>query len=271
VGVRFRLSVVLLVALAAVPGSYLSAASADSFDTACRVGSVSFTVNGTPMSLMSVRRGDHVVVTFEVPDGCTNRMTFASFVAPTPTFDGSRLSQQAIFSRQTGVFGAGWHQMAVDVFPFPGSSIPDCDAVPRPVPLVSKRRDNHAVVTFAARVPSIDQSGSSEPPCDGGHSSHGKPCAGCVGHADDKNPPGQFPNDPNAGYECDRNQGIGQGNPAHSPCEDFQVDLSYRPQPGDAGSLHAHEAGLIAAVFCARAEAVCYTTDQTGTAAVHGV
>ena len=49
----------------------------------------------------------------------------------------------------------------------------------------------------------------------------GKPCAGCVGKADNKNPRGQYPNgsDRNAGYECDRNQGVGQGNPAHTGCE----------------------------------------------------
>ncbi|HMG26659.1 MAG TPA: hypothetical protein VKH36_07570 [Acidimicrobiia bacterium] len=48
----------------------------------------------------------------------------------------------------------------------------------------------------------------------------GQPCAACVGKADNKNPPGQFPNggDPNAGYECDRNNGIGQTNPAHTGC-----------------------------------------------------
>jgi hypothetical protein len=48
----------------------------------------------------------------------------------------------------------------------------------------------------------------------------GKPCAGCVGKADNKNPPGQQPNgsDHNAGYECDRNNGIGKSNPAHTGC-----------------------------------------------------
>src|SRR3954469_17365267 len=48
----------------------------------------------------------------------------------------------------------------------------------------------------------------------------GKPCAGCVGNADDKNPKGQMPNgsDANAGYECDRNHGIGRTNPAHTGC-----------------------------------------------------
>lgn len=50
--------------------------------------------------------------------------------------------------------------------------------------------------------------------------STGKPCAGCVGKADNKNPQGQFPNasDANNGYECDGNQGIAKGNPAHTSC-----------------------------------------------------
>ena len=48
----------------------------------------------------------------------------------------------------------------------------------------------------------------------------GQPCAGCVGRADNKNPQGQAPNggDPNNGYECDGNNGIGQTNPAHTSC-----------------------------------------------------
>jgi hypothetical protein len=48
----------------------------------------------------------------------------------------------------------------------------------------------------------------------------GKPCAGCVGKADNKNPKGQYPNgtDHNNGYECDGNNGIGKTNPAHTGC-----------------------------------------------------
>src|SRR4051795_11708833 len=54
----------------------------------------------------------------------------------------------------------------------------------------------------------------------GGGLATGKPCAGCVGKADNKNPKGQMPNgsDLNAGYECDRNHGIGRTNPAHTGC-----------------------------------------------------
>jgi LPXTG-motif cell wall-anchored protein len=51
----------------------------------------------------------------------------------------------------------------------------------------------------------------------------GKPCAGCVGKADNKNPKGQMPNgsDHNNGYECDGNNGIGKTNPAHTGCKGY--------------------------------------------------
>jgi hypothetical protein len=67
-----------------------------------------------------------------------------------------------------------------------------------------------------------DPSGVGEPSGNGrSESNNGKrPCAGCVGKADDKNPPGQLPggSDRNRGYECDQNQGVGKTNPAHSGC-----------------------------------------------------
>jgi len=55
----------------------------------------------------------------------------------------------------------------------------------------------------------------------GGGKAVGKPCAGCVGKADNKNPKGQLPGpqDRNNGYECDGNKGIAKGNPAHTGCE----------------------------------------------------
>jgi hypothetical protein len=66
---------------------------------------------------------------------------------------------------------------------------------------------------------------------------NGKPCAGCVGSADNKNPPGQEKQDPlgtfpNNGYECDNNQGIGQSNPAHTGCVSPTVSPSANPSPG---------------------------------------
>jgi hypothetical protein len=49
--------------------------------------------------------------------------------------------------------------------------------------------------------------------------STGRPLAGSVGNADNKNPHGQYPNaatDGNNGYECDGNHGIARTNPAHT-------------------------------------------------------
>jgi LPXTG-motif cell wall-anchored protein len=50
----------------------------------------------------------------------------------------------------------------------------------------------------------------------------GRPGAGTVGKADNKNPRGQEPgpSDSNNGYECDGNEGIAKGNPAHTGCTD---------------------------------------------------
>lgn len=55
----------------------------------------------------------------------------------------------------------------------------------------------------------------------GGGEAVGKPCAGCVGKADNKNPQGQLPggSDANKGYECDANHGVGRSNPAHTACK----------------------------------------------------
>jgi hypothetical protein len=44
----------------------------------------------------------------------------------------------------------------------------------------------------------------------------GRPDAGSVGKADQKNPPGQVNNDTDNGYECDENSGIAKTNPAHT-------------------------------------------------------
>ncbi|MDP8930229.1 MAG: hypothetical protein M3O70_17090 [Actinomycetota bacterium] len=62
----------------------------------------------------------------------------------------------------------------------------------------------------------------------------GKPCAGCVGKADNKNPPGQMPggSDPNAGYECDTNKGVGKSNPAHTSCKEQPTTPPETTPPG---------------------------------------
>lgn len=66
----------------------------------------------------------------------------------------------------------------------------------------------------------------------GGGKAKGKPCAGCVGKADNKNPKGQYPDgsDHNKGYECDGNHGIGRSNPAHTGC---RMESGSQPSGGD--------------------------------------
>ena len=63
----------------------------------------------------------------------------------------------------------------------------------------------------------------------------GKPCAGCVGKADNKNPQGQNPDgsDHNNGYECDGNNGIGKGNPAHTACPEGETTPPDEPGTPD--------------------------------------
>lgn len=72
----------------------------------------------------------------------------------------------------------------------------------------------------------------------------GEPDAGTVGNADDKNPPGQYPNgggshyagDQNNGYECDGNHGIALSNPAHTGCQDTTVVSGGGDDNGSGGS-----------------------------------
>jgi hypothetical protein len=56
-----------------------------------------------------------------------------------------------------------------------------------------------------------------------------QPCAGCVGNADNQNPPGQYRDgsDHNNGYECDGNNGVAKGNPAHSGCDETTTTVPH--------------------------------------------
>ena len=73
---------------------------------------------------------------------------------------------------------------------------------------------------FALPSPAWAGAVSAHPSQNGGGVAVGKPCDGCVGKADNKAPAGQVldGSDPNAGYECDTNKGVGPGNPAHTGC-----------------------------------------------------
>jgi hypothetical protein len=272
-----------LIAVPLLAGLLLSGSSASgSADYAhnCRLASLAFEVNGTVMPLAAARRGDHVVASFTVPKGCLNRMTFVSFVAPNPRFDGSRLREQVQFARDSGVFGPGPHSLAIDVYGFPSSTLDDCGAAPRPKAVVGRTGDRGAVVVFE-HVDEVDgvTAGSAAGGACGSDpasvavvygSANGQPCAGCVGNADDTHPPGQDPGgaDGNAGHECDRNHGVGDGNPAHGGCHNFQIDLSFVSFESGETAVPSHE--IVAATFCVRDAKVCYATDRSDTQAVVG-
>ncbi|MCU1456527.1 MAG: hypothetical protein JWL73_619 [Actinomycetia bacterium] len=168
----------------------------------------------TSSTLNGARSGDSIVVSFNVAPGCTAQLGFASYRSPNASYN----TQQTAFSSSTGTFTEGTHTLSI-VAP-PTTVGPNC---PNP---------NDSTPNFSGN--GANQSGAYNSTCDGSASQNGngngnsnKPCAGCVGNADNKNPPGQAPNglDHNAGYECDRNQGVGQSNPAHSGCTQFQLDF----------------------------------------------
>jgi hypothetical protein len=105
----------------------------------------------------------------------------------------------------------------------------------------------------------------------------GKPCAGCVGKADNKNPSGQAPNGPvdhNNGYECDGNNGIGQTNPAHTGCTAMASSAPTATQSVAAGhgqsASHGSSGSAGSTAACARlvAEAAvpCAPTSGAGVA-----
>jgi hypothetical protein len=254
----------------------------------CGLDSIAFEVNGVAAPLLAAEGGDEVTVSFRVPAGCAHRLTFASFIAPVPAFDGSRLDDQALFSREQGTYGPGRHSMTVEVFEFPRVAPATCRAAR--VQAQAQQQALHQAVRkamaadadYRERVieevrekrssgerpnPTGPYVGSCEALGTNGAPAAGKPCDGCVGNTKANVPPGQvvLGTDANAGYRCDRNPGIGDGNPAHGGCPNFQLDFAYSADqgPGD-------QPRLIAAVFCTRTVAQCYVTDRTGSNAVVG-
>lgn len=78
-----------------------------------------------------------------------------------------------------------------------------------------------SLATAASADSANDNCGSYCPTLDMGVQGNGNaPVDGTVGNADSMNPQGQAPDgtDPNNGYECDNQTGVGNGNPAHTAC-----------------------------------------------------
>lgn len=165
---------------------------------------VSITIDGLPQGVSCVDVG------------------LATYRAKTSTFQQGQYQTLYDSDTKTGVGVGGNTVLYATVPQTPGTPGPGCT-------------NTHSLLQNGngANVP-----GPYDTTCDGTASgngvgdgnAYGKACAGCVGNADNKNPPGQLPgpSDHNAGYECDTNQGIAKGNPAHSGCTDstyWQIDL----------------------------------------------
>lgn len=291
--IRLPFSLLLVLLVWAGPTSAVSSGLPQSAltDQACEIESIGFRVNGAASGLIEARRGDEVTVSFTVPDGCENDITFASYVAPDPAFDGSRLDAQALFAKDRARLGPGRHSLTIEVYSFPGDDGLDCSASPAvwgtageelrdevKAKMVTSAEYRAQVIEAVKAKRAVDRSIASAAPKDracatAASPSGGPPCAGCKGNADDKEPPGQDPEgtDGNKGHECDLNPGIGDGNPAHSPCRNFQLDLAYSGLDPALGGDPTRTRRLIAGVFCVGTTDLCYAIDRTGTSAVfHG-
>lgn len=208
------------------------------------------TTTRASLGFAQIPGGGTATVSFVVRAGCTAvPFVVASYRDPIAGYTDATASQQTLFAASTGTFSGDGRTHSLTVALPPSARTAAC---PNP----------HTGATGnggGANGPG--QYGST---CDGspsangngnGHGS-GRPCAGCVGNADNKNPPGQAPNgsDPNAGYECDRNSGVGRTNPAHSGCAFSQLDFATGTPithlgPNGSGGSYGDTGGYIEAAF----------------------
>src|SRR3954454_18474007 len=184
-----------------------------------------------------VRLGDTIVGTFGIDSRCaTVVVSGASYWAPSDIFSDANQNQQILFDSTTKTVTTKGNATTVSLtlhIPPPGPTSTSAGTCPNP--------HNTSAQAFNGNGGSAASGNQYASTCDGRASqngsgngnSTGKPCQGCVGNADNKNPPGQFPNgsDHNNGYECDGNNGVGKGNPAHTDCQltHFQMEFVVGP------------------------------------------
>ena len=192
----------------------------------------------------NTRPGDTVTASFTIVDCSGVQVSLATYRAPTNVYSDVLASRQTLYDSATGTFSTGRHSLTVRIPARPGTPSGDCT------------NTHLSSANFTGHGANV--SGPYDTTCDGspsrngnGDNGQGKPCAGCVGNADNKNPPGQQPDptrDGNNGYECDNNQGVGKTNPAHSGCTTnrfYQIDLVRGPvltTLGPAGSTNFYYA-----------------------------
>lgn len=204
-------------------------------------GNSAAAVSGTPVPDGIVDPGDTITVEFDVISTAKCRsgveLSLVSYGTQTAVYVPG--APQQLFGADTTTFAPGGpYTLTVQVPEAGTGGSGDTGGAQKNPNAVCDGSDNSDTGHGA------NQGGPYDNTCPDGASQNGKstdnnsskPCAGCVGNADDKNPGavkqtnGQYPNgtDRNAGYECDRNQGIGQSNPAHTGCggsPHYQLDF----------------------------------------------
>lgn len=182
----------------------------------------------------TVRPGDVIVGTFGLNPACpTVVVSGASYFAPSAIFSDANQAQQILFDSTTKTVSTGGKAITVSLtlrIPASGISFGTC---PNPHNSGSKAFNGNGGSATSGNQYASTCDGRASANGNGNGGANGKPCQGCVGNADNKNPPGQFPNgsDHNNGYECDGNNGIAKGNPAHSSClrAHFQMEFVVGP------------------------------------------
>src|SRR3954451_10455985 len=185
----------------------------------------------TQLQPSTVGPGDTVTIDFTIAANCTTvPVPLASYNASRAIFNPS-VDVQTLFDSATGLFSTGAHTLTIHT-PLTSGVTAACPNPKNSNPNFSGNGAN----TSGAYNSTCDGSASGNG--NGNGNATGKPCAGCVGAADNKNPPGQRPNgsDHNAGYECDRNHGIGRSNPAPTGCT---TGSSTPPPSCSGGSMSA--------------------------------
>ncbi len=181
----------------------------------------------------AIAGGDTVSVTFSGANASAAcPIGLASYGNTSSTFDPNTTGY--LFSSQSSGTDAGTLTVTVP----PTVNTTTCTVLQSPYPVNGTGANTSGPPDNGAYNPTCSEPGA-----------HGnEPATGSVGKADAKNPPGQFPNgsDANAGYECDRNMGIGQGNPAHTSCSygGWQVDLFVGPVLDTIGPVSTNPTGF---------------------------
>jgi len=189
-----------------------------------------YDINNTSSAGIITKAGDTITGTFHVDSQCVGSVTLsaASYYTDSAVFSDESQLKSILFDQTTGSFAPG--STATLTIHIPLLVTVDTSNCPNPHLTSGQTYNGNGSPASAGNAYASTCDGSASQNGNGDGNANGKPCAGCVGNADNKNPQGQAPDgsDPNSGYECDTNNGVGKTNPAHSGCQQtthFQVDF----------------------------------------------